>query len=372
MTIKPLISFFTATALSLACATHASAQLRESLRQARNLFQKDTMTICVLGDMMMHTEQIDNAGRRDGEHNFDTYFKYIGGRIRSADLAIANMEFTLAGKPYTGYPSFSAPDSFARHLADCGFDVFLTANNHILDKGCQAAERTLKQYRHLGVRYCGTALDEEDMRRTTPLIIRAKGITVALINFTYGTNLGADKHWPKVNYMGNRTLIRTALEKADSADLTIVMPHWGNEYELQQSEEQKEMAQWLAENGADIIIGSHPHVAQPFEIISGKNVPVAYSLGNAVSNMSAPNTQVGLMTTITIVRHTDGDIEVMPLEFTYLWCSRPGGFCDSYTIIPIQDFIGSRERWIGRWEYDKMMTTYNRVKKIIKIEDINE
>ena len=108
------------------------------------------------------------------------------------------------------------------------------------------------------------------------------------------------------------------------------------------------------------------------EIISGKNVPVAYSLGNAVSNMSAPNTQVGLMTTITIVRHTDGDIEVMPLEFTYLWCSRPGGFCDSYTIIPIQDFIGSRERWTGRWEYDKMMTTYNRVKKIIKIEDINE
>lgn len=349
---------------------YGKAQVRydfrpEVLTKPADMFKADTVTICVMGDMMMHTAQIENAYRGILGHDFTSYFSHIRDRIGGADLAIANMEFTLAGGPYTGYPAFSAPDSYATYLAGCGFDIFLAANNHIFDKGSRGAMRTIEKYRELarshGIRYCGIAADQEDYSRTYPLIINKKGISVAIVNFTYGTNLGADLHWPKVNYSSDRRALAEAMSKASKADFTLVLPHWGNEYELKHSQEQRETAQWLIDNGADMIIGTHPHVAQDFETISG--VQVAYSLGNAVSNMSAANTQVELMAEIRLVRKPDGDIVALPIEFTWLWCSRPGGFGNSYTVLPIKEQIVNRHEWKGAWEHDKMMTNYERVRK---------
>ncbi len=319
---------------------------------------------------MMHTAQIQNALKKDGSYDFSSYFHLIEDRIAAADFAIANMEFTLAGEPYSGYPAFSAPDSFGEYLAVCGFDVFLTANNHILDKGSQGASRTLSQYQDLsqtyGIQVCGTAENQESRLKTTPLILLDKGIRVALVNFTYGTNLGSDRHWPKVNYMNDRTFIANVLKTAEDTDFTLVLPHWGTEYSLIHSEQQEQTALWLIENGADMIIGTHPHVPQDCDTLS--NVPVIYSLGNAVSNMSAENTQLELMATIRIARASNGDIKVLPVEFTYLWCSRPGGYNSSYTVIPIAEHIGKRHIWNGAWDYDKMIRTYEKVRNIIGIE----
>lgn len=327
------------------------------------LYSQDTVTICILGDVMMHTEQIRNASRKGGGYDFSAYFKHIKDRIAEADIAIANMEFTLSGEPYTGYPSFSAPDSFAEYLASCGIDVLLGANNHIFDKGCEGAQRTLKELEKLkdryGVQICGLACDQEHRNSTNPLVIRKRSIRIALLNMTYGTNLGADRHWPKTNYMSDTTRIKEALIKAEENDFTLVLPHWGTEYELKHSEEQERTAGWMARNGADMIIGTHPHVVQDRDTID--NVPVIYSLGNAVSNMSAANTQIGLMVTVSLARKENGDIEVLPVEHTWLWCSRPGGYCDSYCVLPVEEFIGSRESWKGPWEYDKMTATFERV-----------
>ena len=333
--------------------------------------KEDTLTIRILGDIMMHSRQIELAHKKDSTYDFSPYFSIIKDSLRQADICIANMEFTLAGKPYTGYPSFSAPDCIVDYLDSCGVDVLLCANNHIFDKGSSGAARTLKTIRERvpGMLISGLAADSTDLFRTTPLKITRKGVEIALVNFTYGTNAGADKHWPKTNYMGNRKLIAKALEEASSSDLTIALPHWGTEYVLTPSEEQKSMAGWLAEKGADLIIGSHPHVPQTFESVTDRKVPVAYSLGNAVSNMSAANTQMELMATIRIIRHNDGTTEVGSIGFTYLWCSRPGGYGTSYTIIPIRHFIDKKNEWKGIWDYDKMIQTYNRVKNCINIED---
>ena len=124
-----------------------------------------------------------------------------------------------------------------------------------------------------------------------------------------------------------------------------------------------------AENGADIIIGAHPHVPQDFGTVTERQIPVAYSIGNCISNMSAANTQLGLMAQIRLTRKLNGDIEMLPVRFTYIWCSRPGGFTTSYTVIPVKEYLGKRDKWIGGWEYDKMVTTYERVRSIIGIED---
>ena len=319
---------------------------------------------------MMHTAQIQNALTNDGEYDFSSYFHLIKDRISSADISIANMEFTFAGEPYTGYPSFSAPDSFSEYLVSCGFDIFLTANNHILDKGSRGAERTLELYKELshnhGISICGTATDQAERDAGTPLFIIRKGMRIALVNFTYGTNLGSDRHWPKVNYMSERTLIEKALHKAKESDFTLVLPHWGTEYSLIHSEEQEQTAKWLIEHGADMIVGTHPHVPQDRDTLS--NVQVIYSLGNAVSNMSAENTQVELMATVRLARESNGDITLLPTELTYLWCSRPGGYNNSYTVLPINEYIGKRHLWKGTWDYDKMIRNYERVRETTGIE----
>lgn len=350
-----------------------TAEAQELPVVVRSLFKADTLTICVMGDMMMHSRQIESAKKADGTYDFSSYFIHIEDKIKAADIAIANMEFCLAGEPYTGYPTFSAPDNYGEFLAQCGFDVFLCANNHIFDKGAAGAERTLKILRELEKDYdimvCGLAETEEMRESSMPLKVLKKGLRTAIINFTYGTNLGCEKHWPKTNYMNNKSLILNALKKAEDCDLTIVLPHWGEEYELRHSESQESTAIMLAENGADVIIGSHPHVPQDVGMVTSENIPVVYSLGNAVSNMSAPNTQLELMAELRLVRNTNGSTQLLPIKFTYLWCSRPGGFSSSYTVLPVKEYIDKKSQWYGVWDYEKMVTTYNRVKEIIGIED---
>lgn len=321
------------------------------------------MKLCFTGDMMMHSRQM--------EFDFSRYFPLVEDWFKSADFTIANMEFTLAGEPYTGYPQFSAPDIFATYVAESGVDIFLCANNHILDKGSEGAERTLDIYRNLGkshgVLFTGAAGSQEERDATTPLIIEHNGIRIALINFTYGTNLGSTLHWPKINYAQQKVFLTEALQKAESmADFTIVLPHWGDEYQLLHSESQEVLAKWLIENGADLIIGTHPHVVQDICQIDG--VTVAYSLGNAVSNMSAQNTQLGMMAMVDLESGDDGKVRMKSFEPVFTWCSRPGGFGKSYIVIPIESYLDKSDKWSGTWDYDKMVSTYERVKQIHKHE----
>ena len=349
----------------------------EAITHTQSIFRQDTLTICIFGDMMMHANQISNA-QKGNSYDFSSYFRHLEDCIAEADIAVANMEFTLAGEPYTGYPCFSAPDTFVSYLADIGFDVFLAANNHIFDKGTKGAERTLEIYRKMemerGIRFTGIAGNEDEYKRVNPLIVTRKGIRTAFANLTYGTNLGLGSLWPQTFRLSSSASVIETLSKAEEqdTDLTIALPHWGTEYRLTHSEAQEKDAVRLAEQGADIIIGAHPHVVQDFQVLETsdpeRKVPVAYSLGNAVSNMSAPDTQIGLMATIKVIRETNGDIRTLPVEFTYLWCSRPGGYCNSYTVIPVEEFIGTRTQWVGSWEYDKMTATYERVRSITGIE----
>lgn len=333
----------------------------------RPLFQQDTIRICIIGDIMMHGKQIENTSRSGATYDFSSFFSLIEEDIKGADLAIGNMEFTLGGKPYTGYPSFSAPDGFETYLAECGFDVFLAANNHIFDKGAKGAERTLEKYRALqqthGIMFTGLAGNEEELEQTTPLVTIVKGVRLAMVNFTYGTNQGCGKTWPKTNYTSDMQRLEDGFKKAEEmqADFVIALPHWGIEYSLRHSKEQERLADWMIGMGADAIIGSHPHVIQDRGEING--IPVAYSLGNAVSNMSITNSQLELMAILRIVRYSNGDLEMIQPIYKYLWCSLPGGYNDSYTVIPVEDYIGKQDLWHGKWDYDKMVNTYNRIRK---------
>jgi poly-gamma-glutamate synthesis protein (capsule biosynthesis protein) len=264
-------------------------------------------------------------------------------------------------------------------MAECGTDLFLAANNHIYDRGPAGAERTLEQYRGIrnkyGTSFAGLASNDEEMKDTWSVIMNVKGIRIAFVNFTYATNGGKRKGWPRVCYMDDRQAVSDAMgrARAKNADILVALPHWGNEYQLKHSEEQEEMAEWLAGNGVDLIVGTHPHVVQDTSSIKGNGrygkTCVVYSLGNAVSNMSAANTQLELMVTLRIVRHLNGDIEMLIPELTFLWCSRPGGFNDRYTVLPVKENMDRRTLWKNPYDHDNMVRTYKRVLEATGIEE---
>lgn len=326
----------------------------------------DSLTLYFIGDVMMHSAQIGKP--------LGPFLSSLGERAAKADVAVANMEFTLAGKPHTGYPSFSAPDSVADYMAGLGFNIFLCANNHILDKGAKGLRRTISVYEGLkNIQYTGVSSSEEERQKLYPLIIRKNGIRVALLNFTYGTNLAPGEGWPKVNYL-DRNEIPEAVRRAKDAgcDLIIALPHWGEEYRLKHSRKQEETARMLAESGIDLIIGSHPHVVQDscsIKTSDGRKVPVYYSLGNAVSNMSAINTRMGLGVKLTVKKNFYKKELSFGTDAEFIWCTRPGSLINNFKTILVNEYIGRRNEWLLPADYDNMIETLARVQESSGIKE---
>lgn len=314
----------------------------------------DTVTLWIVGDIISHRAVSKSAE----EFGYSSFFQYVEEDLKGADVAIGNMEFPLAGQPYSGYPSFSGPDDFAQYLWDVGFDVLLTANNHVLDKGSAGLRRTIDVLDGMGITYTGIAADEADDTLRNPLFVHVKGVTLAIVNFTYGTNSGADSRWPKV-WKQNREALEPVFRRArEGADLVLAFPHWGWEYQFRHNPEQEDLASWMVEQGADAIIGGHPHVVQDYQEIEG--VPVVYSLGNALSNQNDLPARLEAAVTFKIVTHWSEAPQLLPPRFTYLWCTKPGMIEDSYAAVPV---TLPETYWRVPEDYENMTKTFNRQKE---------
>ena len=267
--------------------------------------QGQQVSLLFVGDLMQHQAQIDAARRPDGSYDYRHCFSLVKERISRADLAIGNLEVTLGGEPYRGYPQFSAPDDYLYALRDAGFDILGTANNHSLDRRQRGLERTLALIDSAGLTSLGTYRDAADRARRYPLIVEKHGLRIALLCATYGTN-GIPTTAPNIVNSLDRTELAADIRRARSLapHAIIALVHWGNEYQQQPSAEQRSLAQWLISQGVDHVIGSHPHVVQPIELVSHVEYPtqhaIVYSLGNYVSNMSIPHGDVGLAVELTL------------------------------------------------------------------------
>ena len=287
------------------------------------------LTILFAGDIMQHGPQI--AAARDdssGTYDYSSCFQYIAPIVAGKDIAIANLEVTLAGEPFTGYPQFSAPDELAVAARDAGFDVLATANNHSCDRGDAGVLRTIKVLDSIGIRRTGTFADSADYRSRHPLIITQNDITITLLNYTYGTN-GLPFNYPAmVNLIDEQRLIDDlAYTRELKPDFILVFLHWGNEYELMPSTMQQELAALCRENGADAVIGSHPHVVQPMEYYTAadstqRNHLLVYSLGNYVSNQRDRYRDGGAMVSFTLLKTWNRKTIVNP-EYHLTWVNTP-------------------------------------------------
>lgn len=283
-----------------------------------------TVTLAVCGDTMSHSPQTNDAY----DATTDTYsylncFQYVRPWIEQADYAVANFETTLNGPPYSGYPQFCAPDALAYDMKEIGFDLVTTANNHSMDKGFNGVVRTLDTLDAAGLEHVGTyrTQDEFDENQGVKLV-DINGIQVAFLSYTYGTNgipVSAENDFCinrfNTDYMADCAVLDEAkltseLSYAQSLepDLIAVMIHWGIEYQTVQNDYQDQVADFLLENGADLILGSHSHVPQPLmertvTLADGtqKTGFVCYSLGNFVSNQSPATVQVNYTDTTALL-----------------------------------------------------------------------
>ena len=235
----------------------------------RDLKLYDTVSITFIGDVMQHGRQLQSA-LKDGQspnnplsYDYSLTFRHIEKKLKEADIAVANMEFPLAIPPYSGYPVFSAPESVAWQANESGIDLFLLANNHIVDKGKRGLLNTLDTYDQMEGRYIGAYRNPEEEMELNPVLYNIKGIRVAFINFTYGTN-GFPVPEPCVVNLMDSTRVKETIGRAKmmGADMIVCAPHWGEEYSLKPSGNQKKWAKMLQREGVNIIIGGHPHVPQ--------------------------------------------------------------------------------------------------------------
>ena len=268
----------------------------------------DTLRLVFAGDIMTHGPQIKAADRGHGTYDFTPSFELVRPMIERADLALANLETTFGGTPYRGYPMFSSPSSLGSALKEAGFDVLTTANNHSCDRGRYGVENTIDVLDSLGIRTTGSYRTKAERSQRTPLIIDVRGVKLAVLAYTYGTN-GLPIPQPALVDTINLEQISDDLRRADSlgADYKIVQIHWGNEYEKHPSKRQRELAIALARHGVGAVIGSHPHVVQDSDWIEEEGAKmktfVIYSLGNFISNQTSPAaTRGGMLLSLELIR----------------------------------------------------------------------
>lgn len=319
---------------------------------------RDTVTISFTGDVMQHGAQIDAALKKGGgkNYNYENAFKYVAPLFRQADYMVANMEFTVGTKPYTGYPCFSAPPEIASAAKNAGIDLFLMANNHICDKNAGGLKKTLDAYENLDMPKIGAYRDKKQADTASVILVELKGMKFAMFNYTYDTN-GLPIPDPYYVNLQDSTEIKKHIRqaKAMGADIIIALPHWGIEYVLAPVAEQKQYAKMMFREGVNAIIGGHPHVPEegyiyvkrqqgPMAKDSVENI-VFYSMGNYISNMSRSGwTSTGMLITLSFTRDRGtGKVKMLMPDWKYLWCFRPGQYTEDFSVVPIEEFLQGKD-----------------------------
>lgn len=344
--------------------------MREAISEVNPVAMPDTtqtITISVVGDIMVHDNSLTSVKTADG-YDFDPPFSEIMEIIQSADLAIGNLETTISGPEakYTGYPKFNSPDTLLDTLKKTGFDVLITSNNHSLDRGTAGLVRTIDQLDERGILHTGTYKTKEDSEKI--LTVDVKGIKIAILAYSYGTNGQPMKEPYMVNLLKlNKMLEDVKKAKELNPDVIIAYLHMGDECVRQPNQKQKDVADSMIKAGVDIVLGDHPHVVQPMErrtVVDGggtgqeRDAFVIYSLGNFISGRKGLYRDLGIILNIEIEKDIlNGKISIKDTEPIPTWVQ----FYDKegrefYRVMPmsraIEKYENKQDNYITEKEYE--------------------
>ena len=354
--------------------------------------------ISVTGDVVIHTALLRAAYSSRNNYDFNPIYRYLGGYVSDSDYAVTNLETTLGGSKFSGYPAFNSPDSLVDAISDAGFDMLLTANNHADDTGYNGMHRTAQVLKQKKMDFIGTVEKDGDKRF---LVREVNGIKIGMICYTYESKARSGK----IKYLKSQLDYRSAkiintfnvrnldefytglgqrMEemRAEGAEVIVVFLHWGVEYVLTPDKDQKEIAQKLCDMGVDVISGGHPHVIQPVEMytsgVDGSHRMLCiYSVGNSVSNqrikemnLKTGHTEDGVLLSFTFSRYSDGsvvlsDVDALP-TWVYLYRNKTTGR-DVFEILPLDTSV---ENWkeaysLSEANAEKARKSYERTMEIL-------
>ena len=332
------------------------------------------MSLLFLGDIMGHGPQIKSAWNDSlKKYDYNEVFEPVEDIISSVDFAVANLEVTLAGPPFDGYPQFSSPDELAEACKNNGIDVLVTANNHSCDRGSMGIVRTNRVLDSLEILHTGTFSNQQNRDSLNLLVLEKENIRIGLLNYTYGTN-GIPFHAPTYVNLLDSSLIKKDLKfaRTKNLDKLIVFVHWGAEYQDQPNLYQKNFNQFFKRQGVDIVIGSHPHVVQPMHYIKNndKEFLTVYSLGNFVSNQRDFRKDGGVMFRCSIVKRDKASIS--DREYILTWVNK---FYKNekwhYEVLPCSNKTYGEEYFSRNEDYAKMQVYSDHAKNLFSDYNIN-
>ena len=363
-------------------STDTSNNISENTEKSSKNEETDvTFTLTAIGDVMCHNTQYWDAYDKDtGEYDFSYVFDNISFYTKTTDITVGSLETSFAGEErgYSNYPTFNSPDNLAYSLKKIGVDVLSTAGNHCLDMGFSGLSRTIDVLDDADISHLGTYKTQED--RDAILFKYVKGIKIAFINYTYGTNgisVPSDKSFC-VNLI-DKDLIKKDIESAKSqkADLIVACMHWGTEYRTTANSEQEELADFLFQNGVDVILGNHPHVLEQMEKRtvtlengSTKDGFVIYALGNFICDQNAENTRNSIILNLTITKHIDGKISIDKADYIPIYMYKNSSLSiKKMKLLDIEKSISEYDSGtntsIGQTNYNYFKQQLEKIKNIV-------
>ena len=328
---------------------------------AETILPPKEVSLVMVGDNLLHMSLVRNGENPDGSMNFDSLYEELLPYFQNADLSVIVQETVLGGKElgYSGYPLFNTPQEVGDSIAKAGFDIVLHATNHTLDKGAKGVENTLefwKKYPDITVLGINESFDEQN----SITYIEKNGIKFALLNYTDSTN-GIPRPSGKeylVNTVDEEKIKNDLTIAEENAEFTIVFMHWGTEYALYENQFQQKLATMMCEYGADLIMGSHPHVLEPVKWVeteNGNKALVYYSLGNYVSRQKEVNNLLGGLATVKIRREDADNVYIeenslMPIVTHYNVNSR------GFRVYPLKNYTNELASTHGVNLYDGKLT----------------
>ena len=349
--------------------------------------------IVSLGNLIIHQSQINGAKNENG-YDFSPSFQYIKEMVSEADISLGILEGALAGGEPTGYPIFNSPDEVIDSLRDTGIDVVNYANNHIYDYDDEGLQRTIEITKEKGLDVLGVKSTEEEK---SYLVKEVDGVKIGFASYVFETaavngyktinsnpvsinseNLINTFNYNDLESFYNRIASEISAMKAEGVKFIIASMHWGEEYNTYIEATQNEIAKKLNELGVDIILGGHPHVIQPYEIIcneSGHSTFVIYSQGNSLSNQSEQEIGVaesedGIMIKFTLEKK-DGNVSLKEYKIipTWVYKEEKGDGTYYHKIIPVEDALVNPEEYgINSDVYARLENSLNRTKSILGIQ----
>lgn len=306
--------------------------------------EPETLSIVMVGDILLHLPLQWSGEQEDGSYNYDHFFAHTSDLISAADLAIVNQEVILGGTELglSGYPAFNGAYEVGDALVKAGFDIICHATNHALDMGETGLLNCLNFWETSYPDIAVLGIHDSQESRDTLYYYDWDGYKIAILNYTYGTNGIALPESYEVDLLDEDQVVADLAEARETADFIIVVPHWGTEYTFEPDESQEYWTQLFLENGVDLVIGAHPHVIQPVELLEdgdGNQMLVYYSLGNFINFTNDSDSRaraVGAMATVTLSA-MDGEITISDYGVIPLVCQMVRG-TGNPTVYPLSEY----------------------------------